>query len=243
MQAAGKPLWTSNSYRLELSAGPSSLLDAAEQIAALAWRHDFTAPGFCLLELGDRIDSYAIRHLMLRLKLRLSEICFQRSGRKLVYRSLGRFDQQETTKFHLDGAPDESLLVLGYEPSKIRSRLLLADYSQCAFDLGVSPLRFLDEHNPMFIEGEQRLDGYITELPQPPDGGSRIVFINNSRLPFTEARTNSLGVMHKAEIMNPTESERRIVNSMMLSLGDADEIGADAQVGFATTDTISQKFY
>jgi len=30
---------------------------------------------------------------------------------------------------------------------------------------------------------------------------------------------------------------------MMLSLGDTDEIGADAQVEFATTDAISQKFY
>lgn len=243
MQTAHEPLWKPHSYRLDFSEDSSSFLDAAEQIAALAWRHDFTAPGFCLLELGDQIDSYAMRGLMLRLKRRLSEICFQRSGKKFVYRSLGRFDQQETTKFHLDGAPDESLLVLGYEPSKIRSRLLLADYSRCAFDLGVSPLQFPEEHNPMFIEGEQLLDGYITELPPSPDGGSRIVFINNSRLPFTEPRTNSLGVMHKAEIMNPTESERRIVNSMMLSLGDADEIGADAQVEFTTTDAISQKFY
>lgn len=242
MDTAAEDLWAADVYRLDFSADPSKLFAASAHIFSLAWRRDFTAPGFCLLELGDQIDSHAMRRLMLALKERLSEICLQTTGKKLVFRSLGRFDQQETTKFHLDGAPDESILVLGYEPSPVRGRLFLADYSRCAFDLGISPRQFLEQHNPMFIEGQRRLAGYTTELP-PPDGGSRIVLINNSRLPFAEARTNSLGVMHKAEIINATESERRIVNSMMLSTGEADDIGTDAQAEFATTEKISQKFY
>lgn len=184
-----------------------------------------------------------MRRLMLDLKERLSEICRQTTGKRLVYRSLGRFDQQETTKFPLDGAPDESMLMLGYEPSAVRSRLLLADYSRCAFDLGISPREFLEQHNPMFIDGQRRLAGYTTELLPLPEDSSCIVLINNSRLPFSEARTNSLGVMHKAEIINPSESERRIVNSMMVSTGDADEMSEDVQTEFATTEKISQKFY
>lgn len=243
MNTTAENLKAADVYRLDFSAEPAKLLAASHQIFSLAWRRDFTAPGFCLLELGGQIDSHAMRRLMLALKERLSEICLHTTGTKLVYRSLGRFDQQETTKFHLDGAPDESMLVLGYEPSLVRSRLFLADYSRCAFDLGITPRQFLEDHNPMFIDGQRRLAGYTTELPPPPHGGFRILLINNSRLPFTEARKNSLGVMHKAEIIDPTESQGRIVNSMMLSVGEVDDIGAGAQAEFATTKQISQKFY
>lgn len=43
-------------------------------------------------------------------------------------------------------------------------------------------------------------------------------------LPLPESRMNPLGVMHKAEIINSTESERRIVNSTML-VTEGDEVG------------------
>ncbi len=162
---------------------------------------------------------------------------------RFAYRSLGRFDQQETTKFHLDGAPDQSLLVLGYEPSKVRSRLSLADYSRCAHDLGIEPKRFLDEFNPMYRKGEELLAPYVTELPQPKEGHARILLINNSSLPYNEARTNPLGVLHKAEIIDPDESERRIVNSIMLTTGGPEEVGEETLRSFVATDQISQKLY
>ena len=47
---------------------------------------------------------------------------------------MGRFDSQTTTKFHLDGAPDEAFLMLGYEASPVRSELAIADYSKAARD-------------------------------------------------------------------------------------------------------------
>src|SRR5262245_7439710 len=99
---------------------------------------------------------------------------------------MARFDQQETTKFHLDGAPDASMLMLGYEPSSVRSRLFLADYTRATFDLGIAPQQFLQEFNPMYRRGEKLLSRYVTELPQPADGHARILLINNSSLPFTE---------------------------------------------------------
>ena len=37
-----------------------------------------------------------------------------------------------TTKPHRDGAPDESLLMLGYEPSAIASEVTLSDWPQTA---------------------------------------------------------------------------------------------------------------
>ncbi len=219
------------------------LASKADAVFESVWRFDFSVPGFCLLDLGPDIDSHELRSLMLDLKERLSEIGIRKCGVKFAYRSLGRFDQQETTKFHLDGAPDQSLLILGYEPSPIRSRLSLADYSRCAFDLVMEPRRFLDEFNPMYRKGEELLSPYVTELPEPTERHSRILLINNSSLPYTEAQTNPLGVLHKAEILDPDESQRRIVNSIMLAVGESEEIEAEALKAFVATEEISKKFY
>ncbi|HTU18025.1 MAG TPA: hypothetical protein VMG10_08170 [Gemmataceae bacterium] len=48
--------------------------------------------------------------------------------------------------------------------------------------------------------------------------------------------------MHKAEIVNPTASERRIVSSTMLAT-DGEENSPETQTDFVTTDKISQKVY
>src|SRR2546423_691115 len=121
---------------------------------------------------------------------------------------MARFDQQDTTKFHLDGAPEQSMLMLGYEPSQVQSRLFLGDYTRAAFDLGITPQQFLQDYNPMLRKGEELLARYATELPQPEPGHARILLINNSSLPFTEARSNPLGVMHRAIIVTPNEAEQ-----------------------------------
>ena len=106
------------------------LQSQAEQVFDLVWRFDFTAPGFAALDIGPGVGSHTLRSWMVDLKARLSEIGRGRGLKPFAYRSMGRFDQQVTTKFHLDGAPAESLLMLGYEPSKVRSRLFLAHYTR-----------------------------------------------------------------------------------------------------------------
>jgi hypothetical protein len=218
-----------------------SLAAHAEEILESSWRHDFSAPGFCAVELGRDVVPRDLRALMLDLKERLGEISARRGGARFAFRSLGRFDQQETTKFHLDGGPDASLLVLGYEPSKVRSRIMLADYTRCAFDLGMEPKRFLDEFNPMYRRGEAFLARYVTELPAPAEGHSHILLINNSSLPYSEPLRNPLGVLHTAEIPAPDESARRVVNSMMLELGGTEEIVDDRLREFVDTEEISGK--
>lgn len=219
------------------------LLTQAEAVYDLVWRADFTAPGFADLDIPPGPDSHALRSWMVVLKERLSEIGVRRGRGVFVYKSMARFDQQETTKFHLDGAPEQSLLMLGYEPSKVRSRLFLADYTRAAFDLGITPQQFLSDYNPMYRKGEELLGRYVTELPQPAVGHSRILLVNNSSLPCNEDRTNPLGVMHTAIIVTPDKSERRIVNSTMLAVGGADAIGEEQQRKFVTTDKISPKVY
>jgi hypothetical protein len=232
--------WKPDAYCLDWPAEPGR--GFAEKAFHLVWRFDFTAPGFCLLDAEAGVDSYTLRSWMMDLKQRLSEVSGYRGGESFRFRSLARFDQQETTKFHLDGAPSASLLVLGYEPSGVHSRLFLADYTQAAYDLGVTPHQFLRDFNPMYRKGEELLGRYVTELPQPADGHARILLVNNSSLPFTEARTNPLGVMHKAEIATPDEAERRIVNSMLL-VTEGEEIGQGQQEEFVKTDKISHKAY
>jgi hypothetical protein len=221
------------------------LFENASDIINQVWRFDFRWPGFYLADLGTGVDSRTMRSAMVSLKSELSDALAQ-FGKRFVYLSLVRFDQQVTTKFHLDGAPPESLLMLGYEPSHVRSRLSLADYSRCAFDRGLTPEQFLSDLNPMFHRGNEALSSYITELPPQAAGHSRILLINNSRLPFTDAGTNPLGVFHKAEIINPDKSEQRVVNSIMLTTAEVsapDPIGDEQEAGYVITDEISSSIY
>lgn len=221
----------------------AQLIAQSDTIYDLVWRFDFNAPGFAVFDIPPGLDSKILRSWMVKLKHRLNEISLSRKRGGLIYRSMSRFDQQVTTKLHLDGAPDQSLLILGYEPSKVHSRLFLADYTRAAYDLGITPGQFLQDYNPMYKKGEDLLDRYITELPQPVVGHSRIVAINNSSLPFSETRTNSLGVLHKAIIVTPDDTQRRIVNSTTLTIGERDEISLQQQNEFITTDKISQRDY
>jgi hypothetical protein len=220
---------------------PENAIDILNQ----AWRFDFDSPGFYVADLGTGVDSRTLRSAMVSLKSQLSDVLAP-IGKRFVYLSLVRFDQQVTTKFHLDGAPPESLLMLGYEPSRVRSQVSLADYTRCAFDRGLTPEQFLSDLNPMFHRGNEALTSYITELPLQAAGHSWILLINNSRLPFTDARTNPLGVFHKAEMMNPDKSEQRVVNSIMLTTAEVsapDPIGDEQEAGYVITDEISSSNY
>src|SRR6476646_6594634 len=95
----------------------------AHKVFDLVWRFDLSKPGFCAIDVASNMDSHALRRLMVTLKSHLSGISQKRTGVPFCFRSMGRFDQQETTKFHLDGAPERSMLILGYEPSAVASRL------------------------------------------------------------------------------------------------------------------------
>jgi len=238
---------TVEEYYLRLTTSPDQ--DGIPTVSGFVfdrvWRFDFTQPGFCLLDLGPDLDSPTLRALMLGLKEQLSAVSFPKTMQRFAYLSMGRFDQQETTRFHLDGAPPQSLLMLGYEPSLVASRLFLADYTRCAFDLGITPRQFLADYNPMFSQGEQQLALYITEVRQAEPHHFQILLINNSSLSFTPERINPIGVLHKAEIVNPTALKQRVVNSVMLGAGASaqDEVCLAEQEEFFRATRLSQKVY
>lgn len=192
-------------------------------------RTSFEQPGFAWIDLdASGRSSAGFRQLIRDLVRNFQDRYRAEIGGVLCIRSATVFNQQVTTKFHLDGGPPQSLLILGYEPSTVRSRLLLADYARLADQLGLTPREFLDRHNPMYADTEALLEPYTTELPMQSEQHYRIVCICNSSLPPGDRR--SLGVLHKAIIVNPDPNSARVVGSIMLSEEIVDNGETDASL-------------
>ncbi len=136
--------------------------DLAEDIYERTCRTNFESPGFCLLNLGESISSSEFRQVMVDLKNQMSAIHQRNWNEVLVYVSLARFYQLEFTKPHLDGGPDECILMLGYEPSPTISQIEITDHAKCAFELGLTPKQLLAKHNPMFKAEADLIRPYVT---------------------------------------------------------------------------------
>lgn len=207
-------------------------------------RTDFNGPGFGVVNVGSAISSVAFRQLMVDLKRAMGTIHEHRTGNTLIYLSAARFDQQETTRPHLDGGPDECFLMLGYEPSDVESTLAVSDYTKCAFDLGLSPQEFMAQHNPMFQAGHGLLQPYTTSVPCFSQSDYRILCINNSSAPFSQAQPMWQGILHTATILTPDPSKRRVVNSTMIApapWGTPDAITPAQQQEFTSTSAVRRR--
>lgn len=212
---------------------------AAEAVFSQVFREDCNGTGYAILILPTDTGSKSLRGFMADLKQALSDCYLARWGERLEYLSLGRFDQQTTTKLHLDGGPEISLLMLGYEPTTVKSELQIADYTRCALDLGMTPADFLQRHNPMFAAGQELLEPYTTRLNDWHEERPRIVLINNSHAAPTSPRYTP-GVMHGADILLPDPAARRIINSTMIAPASCvlEDVSA-RETEFLKTDAIS----
>lgn len=197
------------------------------RVYAQVFRTDFTQPGFALLSFGQQVEYLSLGRFMVTLKDAINETYRQKTERSLYCLSMLQFDQQTTTKFHLDGAPEESYLMLGYEPTSVKSALCMADYTKAAQEMNLTPQQFLAEYNPMFARGEQQLAPYITRVEGFDAQQAHLLLINNSRLPYCPEKANSLGVMHQATILNPDPNQSRIINSVMLAVSPTGDIPVD----------------
>ncbi|MFO0942637.1 MAG: hypothetical protein U0930_18020 [Pirellulales bacterium] len=218
----------------------------AEDIYERTCRTTFDFPGFCLLNLGKSLSSNEFRQVMVELKNEMSAIHQRLWNEQLVYLSAARFDQQESTKPHLDGGPDECFLMLGYEPSPIRSAIEITDYTKCAFELGLTPKELLAKHNPMFKSGAELLQPYVTRLPCFVNDCFQIVFINNSCAPFSESGECWQGTLHTANIATPDESKRRVINSTMIArapAGTVEQLDSDSILNFVCTSEVKRRGY
>jgi hypothetical protein len=209
-------------------------------------RTNFDAPGFCVVNVGNSIASVAFRQLMVDLKRAMAGVHESRTKKTLAYLSAARFDQQETTRPHLDSGPDECFLMLGYEPSDVDAELEISDYAKCAFDLGLTPKEFMGRHNPMFRSGYKLLRTYSTRVPCFLPTDFQIICINNSSAPFSQDRTMWQGTLHTATILTPDESKRRVINSTLIAsapLGTPETITESQQQEFITTSTVHRRGY
>lgn len=182
---------------------PADVPAGAPEVFRRVWRTALDAPGFALVRFTRGVDSRELRRAMVEL-VEAFPVGF-------VPERFGRFDQQVSSKFHRDGAPPASLLVLGYEPTAVRSRFWIADASAAAVRAGLPLADYLAADNPMFPAGEATLVPFVTELDLP-HGEAFVVVVNNSLLPLDGA--NPLGVLHKAVIPSPDPTGRRVINSV-----------------------------
>lgn len=203
--------------------GSMDLPSLAEQIAADVFRRDFTPPGFALVDAGTDRTPRRFREILIALTDALDAVYRTRFGLQLVYLSLGRFDQRATTRAHRDGAPDESILILGYEPSVVASRLFLLDYTRYAVEHGLTPHEFLDRFNPAFGDNETLLKAYTKEVGNFQPGHHQILIVNNSAASWEGRDRGMLGVLHKAIVLDSPSGQPRFVNSLTLTTAELGE--------------------
>ncbi len=245
MQANRKTSWNVTDYvRIVPSAGLTN--QDVDDVYQLVCRTDFSSPGFCLLNFLGDAWSEMLRQFMVSLKRRLQAVHQSRRRLDLVFLSAARFDQQTTTKLHRDGGPDECFLMLGYEPSEVRSEVILADYSRCARDMQITPSEFLEQHNPMFGPGAELLRPYATRVEGFSNDAAQVLLINNSVAALSEDRTTWQGLLHTATVHNPCDDKRRVVNSMMVASvlpGTAEPVSPVEQDKFITTTIVRRRGY
>jgi len=161
-------MWAAERYLIDAEAAscgdPESVGRVARQTLRRVARVDLSEPGFALVRPGSDLSPARFRSLLVSLAEELDSAYGERFGRRLVLYWMGRFSQQRTTEAHLDGAPDESILILGYEPTEITSRLFVYDYARAALDRSMQPKEFLERLNPTFGEGRAAIEPYRTEI-------------------------------------------------------------------------------
>ncbi|MEM9701898.1 MAG: hypothetical protein AAF907_05590 [Planctomycetota bacterium] len=200
----------------EISLASLSEDETLDLIFERVCRVDPTPPGACFFRLESvpaDFDSAAFQQRQVNLVVSLSERVERRRGEPLAVVSAGRFDQQNTTRPHLDGGPAENLLILGYEPTEVPSSFFTYDLARFAADRELSPAEAMDRHNPMFPASDADWASYECKIEGFEGRSWRIVILNNSST--SRDGISWQGVLHAATVPRPDPSATRAVNSMM----------------------------
>lgn len=107
----------------------------------------------------------------------------------------------------------------------------------------MTPAQFLDQFNPMFPGGQERLAGYATPIDDFDNTSFQIMIINNSLNPPGDGL---VGVLHTATILNPNPDLSRIINSTMIASvpqGQGESISVNEQKDFLTTAVVRRPVY
>lgn len=129
------------------------------------FRNSTNQPGFCFWDFGNQIESKTFRQRMVDLKNGLSNLCNSQLNKQLNYQSVGRFNHQHTSKLHRDTANEYSFLMLGYEPTKVHSKVYVADYSKYIETMNISLEAFFEgDRDANLINNNSVLNSFVTEL-------------------------------------------------------------------------------
>lgn len=210
-----------------------------ENIYSSVFRKTYKEYGFIVILFEEELDSKLLRKYMVEIKEGLSKKCMAEFKEELDYYWLGRFNQQNTTKYHRDNAPKDSYLMLGYEPTKIESKLFFGDYHQLVTNKKIPIAKYYELHNPIFKDGEELLKPYINEIENFDKKTYKIVLLNNSDLESNK----TFGILHKAEIIKKNLTQSRIINSMMLylkPLNKSNKKSKEDEIYFLETDEINE---
>lgn len=122
----------------------------------------------------------------------------------------------------------------------------MADYSKCAYDMGLSPRDFLEAHNSMFVSGANVLRPYTWRVDGFTNRHAQIVLINNSVAAYFPNANARQGVLHTATIPHPSGAFRRIVEPSMIVPATgrtAGSVTAREVEGFLNTTIVRRKGY
>ncbi len=174
------------------------------------WRTSAEDTGYCTLSATEvQPTSKELRRAMTGIVAAFNEL----SPRPFVVERVGRFDQQVSTRFHRDGAADVSLLILGYEPTSIASKLFLHDPHKAAGD--GSAFEYLRRNKPMTKDGDEELLKHAVNVLARPDW-AQIVVVNNCTVLENPPPGHPLGLLHKGLIEHPDPNAHRVIDSMGL---------------------------
>lgn len=149
-------------------------------------------------------------------------------GAHLVPAALMRFDQQETTRWHIDGGPDRCVLMLGYEPTRVASELRLSPLRELAAHLGSSAAEAA--HAAQSGKHDAWIDAHSMRVEMDCDRYP-VVLVNNS--------VSELGVLHRGCITSPDPSAKRVVSSALFELSDtAVDASAELEAFIAGTEVL-----
>jgi hypothetical protein len=204
---------------------PEALDFLATVVCERVCRTDLARPGFAFLDAGTAFEPRTFRAFLADFAAALDGAYRRAFGRRLLPLSVSRFDQQVSTGAHRDGGPDESVLLLGYEPTEVDSSVQLLDHTRCAAERGLTPAEFLTRYNPAFGPGLPELRGYTTTVEGFDAGRYRFLVVNNGNFPLSERERGMLGVLHKAVITTARPGRPRVINSLLLATADPGETG------------------
>ena len=167
-------------------------------------RRSDRSPGWALLDLGPNSTATELRKTQRDLAETLDAEERRLHARGLEPTALTFFDQGETTPFHVDGGPEESVLLLGYEPSLRSSVLRVVDLPLAAAPASVGS--FLRAHPNGLPADDERLLAMSTTIRWDPAHFVLVALCNS----ILEVGEGWRGLLHQASVSGDPDARRGV---------------------------------